>query len=409
MSNNTVKISFIGDIMCEHTRLDSYKKEDGSYDFSHLFSPCKDLFLKSDYVVANLETPVAGKELKYSFKDYNFNTPEEILSAIKNNGVNMVTTANNHCLDRGKRGIDYTIDNLNNYGIDFTGTTHSNCAPKPFIKSVGKIKIGILSYTYGTEACYNGCYLNKKNDYLVNLFQKQELSSPLLRLLLKSNRLLVRVVRKALRVINPHFFKKSYEDYRQRNRRYRHKILNDIYYLKTNNVDIIIACLHTGGQFNDKPTQITQETCSFFIKNGVDLIVCNHEHIVQRIDFYDGKAVAYCLGNFTSNYGIERKPYNKQVQCSICFNVYLTKIDNTLSFDYSFNVLFSKLDSNGQIATYPLYDLYINTVNDNEKEEYASLISQSVSRFVGIERKTVVPKKEYFVNDLLSERKMCND
>ena len=89
------RITFVGDVMCEYTRLPSYFMDD-NYNFEPLFEGCSDLFHRSDYVVANLETPVAGREMEYSFRDYNFNTPTEILFAMKHAGIHMVTTANNH-------------------------------------------------------------------------------------------------------------------------------------------------------------------------------------------------------------------------------------------------------------------------------------------------------------------------
>ena len=59
-----IKISILGDIMCEPLLLKAAKKG-GSYDFSGVFENVKELLSESDYVIGNLETPLAGKEAKY--------------------------------------------------------------------------------------------------------------------------------------------------------------------------------------------------------------------------------------------------------------------------------------------------------------------------------------------------------
>ena len=76
MKEKKVKISFLGDIMCEKPFLDAAKKRDGSYEFSTAFKGMKEICSQSDYVVANLETPFAGKDKGYTNEFYLFNTPD---------------------------------------------------------------------------------------------------------------------------------------------------------------------------------------------------------------------------------------------------------------------------------------------------------------------------------------------
>ena len=53
------------------------------------------------------------------------NYPEEFLAAIKDSGIDLVTTANNHMLDMGYEGVLDTIDALNRYNIDYVGTDNN--------------------------------------------------------------------------------------------------------------------------------------------------------------------------------------------------------------------------------------------------------------------------------------------
>jgi poly-gamma-glutamate synthesis protein (capsule biosynthesis protein) len=194
------------------------------------------LFKKSEYVVANLETPTAGEKAGYSCKNYNFNTPETILKAMKDSGIAMVTTANNHSLDRGVSGIDSTIDNIKKYGLEYTGTAQSEIERAPLVKEIKGTKIGFLSYTYGTEACYNGVYLDKKNYYKVNLLQEQELKNPCLRFLIRLRCPVARMLRQLFRIINPHFLNRNVEDFPAKDHAQKSLIIDDINYCKSNKV-----------------------------------------------------------------------------------------------------------------------------------------------------------------------------
>src|SRR5699024_10694220 len=145
--NNIIKLSFVGDIMCEKPLLNASKKKDGSYDFNLVFKHMKESFSQADYMGGNLETVCAGREYGYTDHIYNFNTPDNIIEAIKDSGIDMVTTANNHCLDRGVQGLKRTNDLLNKYKIDHTGTFNSReDKEKLLVKDISGIKIAFLSY-----------------------------------------------------------------------------------------------------------------------------------------------------------------------------------------------------------------------------------------------------------------------
>ena len=393
----TVKISFTGDVMCEHTRLKDYLNEHGAYEFDSLFSGCKDLFSESDYVVANLETPVAGEELKYSYRYYNFNTPESILKAMKNNGIDAVTTANNHALDRGIEGLNKTIENIRNASLDFTGTADSEDASRPLIKNIGGIRFAFLSYTYGTEACYNKCYLKRDELYRVNLLRNQELSSRIKRHFVLSKSYPMRAARKLCKMIAPGKIIKNVEDYHESDKRQLKRLLSDIAYAKEN-ADVVIMCLHSGGQFNDAPTAYTKKTADICFDAGVDFIVGNHEHVVQGSDFSSGRKIAYCLGNFTSNYSIDRGPYDKNVECSVLLHLYVCKNGDNYPIEESFSVMISLKGVDGKITTIPLYDAFETA---DEKARLIQANTKCVNSFLGTSFEKVLPEKEYKVSDLI--------
>lgn len=78
MDENYIKISFTGDIMCEAIQINSHKVKD-KYYFLEVFCDKKDYFNESDYVVANLETPIVdGSELEYCNNKLSFNVLKKL-------------------------------------------------------------------------------------------------------------------------------------------------------------------------------------------------------------------------------------------------------------------------------------------------------------------------------------------
>ena len=80
--DNVIRLSFLGDVMCLQEQILAIKKSGKKYDV--IFDQVKHLWAESDYVVANLETPVAGWWLRYSYENMRFNAPDELARAIKN-------------------------------------------------------------------------------------------------------------------------------------------------------------------------------------------------------------------------------------------------------------------------------------------------------------------------------------
>ena len=173
---NIKKISLvaIGDIMCHNSQFkDAYK--DGKYDFSYVFTDIKQYIENGDIAIGNLETTFAGSAKGYSGYPQ-FNTPEELAYNLKDLGIDVLTTTNNHCLDTGYNGLESTLNFLDEAKISHTGTSRSPEEQNTILfKDVNGIKIAILAYTYGT----NGIPIPKGKEYCVNLINKDFILSQL--------------------------------------------------------------------------------------------------------------------------------------------------------------------------------------------------------------------------------------
>lgn len=167
-----VKISFVGDIMCEKP-MQLYAEKNGPSSFEKIFSNTKGFFAESDFVVGNLETVFGGPESGYTRELYNFNTPDEFAVALSKSGIDMVTTATNHSLDRGVQGLIRTILVLDENNIAHTGTYIDEKDERIFVKKIGNTRIAILNYTYGTNVHETNVILSSDQLFYLNLLKPQ--------------------------------------------------------------------------------------------------------------------------------------------------------------------------------------------------------------------------------------------
>ncbi len=248
----------VGDIMMHSTQTRSgYDAKKQTYNFDSFFAPVKSILSKGDWVTGNLETPLAGEDAG-GYTGYPlFNAPAQLLDAAKKAGFNILTTANNHALDRGETGVIKTIANLSDRKIASTGTAKSKAAgDTTLIITKNKISLAILAYSYGT----NGIPIPKGKDYLVSLIDEKQ-------------------------------------------------IVKDIAKARKKGADIIAISLHFGDEYQRQPNPQQKQLVENLLKAGADIILGSHPHVVQpyKIFKFPGKngktrkAVAiYSMGNFIS-------------------------------------------------------------------------------------------------------------
>jgi len=319
-------------MLCLESMNKAFETTDGRHDYSELFSAMKPYFEQSDFVAANLETPITESD-DLTDEETRFNTPIEFAEAAKESGIHFVATANNHCLDRDLNGLDTTIDCLNKVGLLHTGTFKTRDEERHTIVNVGGIRLGILSYTYGTNFHSNRVKLAKKDAWKVNLFQAQELNNPIERLLYdhQYNRWVKRIKRVAQKIYPDRYLYYPWER-RQRCRTQMKRLRKDIANLQRQHVDLTIMFMHIGGQFRPQAVPYTKRMTDWLFRHGINIVVGSHEHVVQGIDFSlrkENKIGTYCLGNFDGTYGISQWT-QKDFMCqySIAWNVYVDKDEN---------------------------------------------------------------------------------
>ena len=257
-----------------------YDAEFGTYDFSPLFSNIKHYF-NGDLNIVNLETPLAGQDKGYSGYP-TFNCPMYLAFDLVNTlGIDVVSTANNHCMDKGISGLEKTLENLDEVGLAHAGTSRTPEEQNDILMyEIKGIKTAVLSYTYGT----NGIQVPSDKAYAVNTIDKDFIKS-------------------------------------------------QINSAKDLGAELIIACMHWGNEYELKPSSYQKELAEFLIANDVKVILGCHPHVLQpmemkRVETENGVKeglVIYSQGNFFSN------QTQAHTQESAIFKIKLEKADGKIS------------------------------------------------------------------------------
>ncbi len=112
-----------------------------------------------------------------------------------------------------------------------------------------------------------------------------------------------------------------------------------ITYFKENNVDLIIMTYHWGIERKDKQNSIQENIARYAISEGADLVLGHHPHVLQGIEFYEGKYIVYSLGNFV--FGGNKNPSDKD---TMIFQITYS-YENDILKDTSINIIPCSLSS----------------------------------------------------------------
>lgn len=255
----SAKLVAIGDILLHQPVYKDAATPEGTYDFSPMFTRVKPLLENADIAVANQETMIGGKELGLSSYPL-FNSPFEIGDALKDAGIDIVTLANNHTMDKGEQAIQNALSYWKHIQMPYTGAFQS-FEDREEIRLLTKndITFSFLAYSYGT----NGMPVPEDKPYLINL-----IDLPLIQ----------QDVRKA-------------------------KDLSDV----------VVVSMHWGNEYESLPSTSQLELARELSNMGVDIIIGHHPHVLQPMDWIerpDGSKtfVMYSLGNFLSGQiGLDRR------------------------------------------------------------------------------------------------------
>jgi poly-gamma-glutamate capsule biosynthesis protein CapA/YwtB (metallophosphatase superfamily) len=217
------------------------------FDFQPMFAAIRPLVAAADLAVCHLETPLSASGRHLSGYP-RFNVPSQLAAAIRGAGYDACSTASNHAMDQGARGLAGTLAVLDGAGLGHAGTARSPREARPRILTVRRARVAVLSYTYGL----NGFRLPRGRPWLVNLL------SPA-------------------------------------------RVLADARAARRAGSQFTVVFLHWGQEYRSAPTPAQRTLARRLLADpSVDLLVGHHAHVVQPIRRVNGKWVAFGLGNSLS-------------------------------------------------------------------------------------------------------------
>ena len=253
-SRDETSLIFVGDI-CFHdgyANMNALRERGG--DISTCVMPEVLEGLKAaDIFMANNEFPYSDRGSPTAGKKYAFRAKPSNVNLLHDMGVDVVSLANNHAYDHGPDALTDTVDILHEAKVPFVGAGKNiDEAVKPvYIRINGKT----ISYTGATQI-----------ERTANPDTKEATAdSP-----------------GVLRTLDATRYVKVIEEAKA-------------------NSDFCIAYVHWGSENTDLVEQSQRDLAKKYAAAGADLIVGDHSHCLQGIDYVDGVPVIYSLGNFWFN------------------------------------------------------------------------------------------------------------
>lgn len=250
-NKSEVEIFAMGDIIFHQPIVKNYKTEN-SFDFTPIFQNISEDINEADIAIANFEGSVNSNRALSGFPLFNF--PKESISSLKNVGFDVLSTANNHCLDTGIDGLAETISVINENNMKSFGTFTEDIDKGIVVEEKG-IKIGLISFTdtlNGMDSLMRG------KEYSVNNFSQD--------------------------------------------------VESDIKKLKDKS-DIVIVYPHWGNEYQLVPNERQIYLKEKLQEYGADIILGSHPHVLQKYEVEEKNNkkyfTIYSMGNALSNQRVE--------------------------------------------------------------------------------------------------------
>ncbi len=232
-------------------------------DYAHLFDSTRPLFETFDFLSSTWEAPVQGNG-KFCDHCLQFVGPDKFMDGVKTSSIDLYSLAANHILDGGTSAIDNTQKKLDELGIKHIGasTVNNDDAGKPVLVEVNGLKIAYLGFN-DTPGREEWAMANKPGAASISDWEI---------------------------------------DSAGRTTKYEPNVERIKYFLqraKDLKPDFIFVIMHWGGQeYITKPLSYQKNLAKLLTENGADVILGDHPHWVQEIEFRGDKPVFYCMGNF---------------------------------------------------------------------------------------------------------------
>lgn len=240
-----VQLLFAGDVLLSNHVINAYDKSGGIHGV--LDDGFRGEISQSDIFMVNQEFPFSDRGSAAPDKQFTFRLPPSRVSMMNELEIDIVTLANNHSLDFGTDALVDTCSVLEAAGIRYAGAgPNMDRARQLQTMEVKGKTIGFLaaSRVYPDPAWV----ANSKKPGMVSGYDPT---------------ILLEEIEKA-----------------------------------EGSCDYLVVYLHWGIERDEKPQEYQRALGKKIIDAGADLVIGSHPHVLQGIEYYNGKPICYSLGNF---------------------------------------------------------------------------------------------------------------
>lgn len=240
-----VHLLFSGDIYFSSHVLTAYDNAGGIHGV--LDEAYRDEISRADIYMANQEFPFSDRGTPAPDKQFTFRVPPERVSMMHELGIDIVTIANNHTLDYGTDALVDTCTTLENAGIPYVGAG-ANMDRAKQLETI-EVRGRTIGFLAASRVYPDTSWVaNSKKPGMVSGYDPS---------------ILLKEIEAA----------GEYCDY-------------------------LVVYMHWGIERDEKPQEYQRTLGRQLIDAGADLVIGSHPHVLQGIEYYQGKPIVYSLGNF---------------------------------------------------------------------------------------------------------------
>lgn len=240
-----VTLMFAGDVLLSSHVLSAYDKAGGISGV--LDEGIRGQIDTADIFMVNQEFPFSDRGTAVAGKQYTFRLPPSRVNILKEMDIDIVTLANNHILDFGTDPLIDSQTTLEQAGIAYVGAGGDlDRARRPVILEAGGKTIGYL----GASRVYmdGGWAATGSRPGVLSTYDPKQLVEEI----------------KAAR----------------------------------SRCDYLVVYVHWGIERDTAPQDYQRTLGKAYIDAGADIVVGSHPHVLQGVEYYNGKPIVYSLGNF---------------------------------------------------------------------------------------------------------------
>ncbi len=204
-------------------------------------------------IIANLETALTY-QTPQGGKASAFGCSPDLAENLVEQGIKVVSLANNHILDCGSKGVLDTLRTLTKVGVQIVGAGINRIdALTPVILQMGSRRIALLAFLDGTLPESTDCYIATFRDFIEILIQA--------------------------------------------------RLLRDEGFVP-------VVIVHWGVEYTCIPSPRQKKIARELVESGARFVIGHHPHVIQGHEQLGDAAIFYSLGNFNMDTSILREGSN---------------------------------------------------------------------------------------------------